>query len=187
MRKLTRNAILASLLATLPAGALAETATYGWIEKAAVGAQETIVKAKLDSGALTSSLHATEVERFTKDGEEWVRFTLDLEDEESGKKTTERLEKPLHRDLTVRGAGGKEQRPVVLFDICLGNTIYEEQVSLNDRSDMLYPLLLGRRTIQHLGKLDVTRTFLHEPSCGADAPFVAQDEDERSADDDIGA
>lgn len=54
----------------------------------------------------------------------------------------------------------------------MGDTIYEEQFSLRDREEMNYPLLLGRRTISHLGLLDVRNTFLQKPECGEDAELV---------------
>lgn len=164
--------------------AMAES-LYGWVEKAEIEPWGVEVKAKLDSGALTSSMHAEHLERYQQDGEEWVRFTLEVVDEDSGERFSREIERPVFRNLIVRGAGGEERRPVVLVKLCLGDTVYEEQVSLNDRSDMLYPLLLGRRTIQHLGVLDVTRTFIHQPGCGDDAPFKAHDE--QQTDEDIGA
>ncbi|WP_243726451.1 MULTISPECIES: hypothetical protein [Halomonas] len=43
---------------------------------------------------------------------------------------------------------------------------------------MLVALLLGRRSIGHLGLLDVDETFLHEPVCDEDSPFVPHDRDE---------
>lgn len=180
MRKLTGSVVLSVLVAVLGAGMVwaDDDATYGWIEKAGIGSLGAVAKAKLDSGALTSSINAKNVERFERDGDDWVRFTLTLEDQESEERVAEQMELPLQRDLTVRGAGGKDERPVVLLKICMGKTIYEEQFSLNDRSDMLYPVLLGRRTIQHLGKLDVTRTFLHDPKCNADSPVKHFDEQE---------
>jgi hypothetical protein len=49
------------------------------------------LKTKLDSGALTSSLHATDVDVFEKDGDDWVRFTVDVVDEATGKKSGKNL------------------------------------------------------------------------------------------------
>ncbi len=155
-----------------------ERSVFGWVEKATLEPWDIEVKAKLDSGALTSSLDAREIETFTRDGERWVRFRLDLEDEASGEMVSEYLELPRYRRVRLRGAGGEDSRPVVLMDICLGGTVYEEQFSLRDRGDMLYPLLLGRRTIGHLGLLDVTETFLTDPECDADSPRVPHDPDE---------
>lgn len=158
--------------------------TYGWIEEAIIHPLDITVKAKLDTGALTSSLHAEDIERFERDGKEWVRFTIELEDEKSGEQISEHIKRPVFRNLTVSGAGGSDERPVVLMKVCMGETIYEEQFSLEDRDDMLYPLLLGRRTIQHLGKVDVTKTFLHEPACDNSSPVLNYTEQED--DEDIG-
>lgn len=171
-------ALSGALLSAAGAQADDERKVYGWVENAVIAHWDIKVKAKLDSGALTSSLDARDIELFDKEGEEWVRFRLQLEDQASGETFSDEIERPLHREQTVRGAGGKDDRPVVLLDICMGDTIYEEQFSLRDREDMIYPMLLGRRTISHLGLLDVENTFLQSPECADDAEYVAHDPDD---------
>ncbi|MGK0403413.1 ATP-dependent zinc protease family protein [Alcanivorax borkumensis] len=151
---------------------------FGWVEKSMLMPWGVELKTKLDSGALTSSLHATDVDVFEKDGDDWVRFTVDVVDEATGKKVEKTFEKPRYRKVVIRGAGGTERRPVVLMKVCMGNTVYEEQFTLNDRSDMIYPVLLGRRTISHLGYLDVTQTFQHSPQCDENSP-VKMDKDQQ--------
>ncbi|MGM0535988.1 MAG: ATP-dependent zinc protease [Pseudomonadota bacterium] len=175
--------LLVTLLPSVMAPAIAddEERVFGWVEKATLEPWGVEVKAKLDSGALTSSLDARDIEILEKDGEEWVRFRLRLEDEASGETFSERMELPLYRDLRVRGAGGRDERPVVLMKVCLGDTVYEEQFGLRDRAEMNYPLLLGRRSIGHLGLLDVRETFLNEPDCDDDARLVAHDPEEEEA------
>lgn len=160
------------LVAAFPVSAEQNQKVFGWVEKATLEPWGVEVKAKLDSGALTSSLDARDIERFEKEGEEWVRFRLKLEDEASGENFTERMELPLYRSIRLRGAGGTDRRPVVLMKVCLGDTVYEEQFSLRDRGEMFYPLLLGRRSIGHLGLLDVRDTFRTEPNCDDDSRFV---------------
>ncbi|WP_111413322.1 ATP-dependent zinc protease [Halomonas lactosivorans] len=178
-------ALTAALLVAAPLAASAgeRPAVFGWVEKSTLEPWGVEVKAKLDSGALTSSLDARDIERFDKEGEKWVRFRLKLEDEADGETFTEWLELPLYRSLRLRGAGGVDRRPVVLMKICMGDTVFEEQFSLRDRGDMNYPLLLGRRTIGHLGLLDVRETFLTDPDCGEDATLVEHDPDEDDASD----
>lgn len=151
--------------------ALAEQ-TYGWIEKIKIQPWNVETKAKLDSGALTSSMHAADVELINRNGDKWVMFTVEWQDTATGERIEKRIERPLLREFTVKGAGGRDKRPVVLMNVCIGDTIYEEQFSLRNRDNMLYPVLLGRRTIQHLGPIDVTRTFTTESNCGADAPVL---------------
>jgi hypothetical protein len=185
--RLHRLVLAGALLLAGPTPAVADEGkpVFGWVEKSTLEPWGVEVKAKLDSGALTSSLDARDIERFDKEGEEWVRFRLKLEDEANGETFTEWLELPLYRSLRLRGAGGVDRRPVVLMKICMGDTVYEEQFSLRDRGDMNYPLLLGRRTIGHLGLLDVRETFLSEPRCDEDAPLVEHDPDEDDASDHV--
>ncbi|CBV43389.1 ATP-dependent zinc protease [Halomonas elongata] len=177
------HAILRPLLLTLvllPSWALAADEAdadraLGWVEKVTLEPWDVEIKAKLDSGALTSSMDARDIEVFEKDGEEWVRFRLDLEDEANGESFSKTLERPLYRDLAVRGAGGRDERPVVVLEVCVGDTRYEEQFSLRDRGEMNYPMLLGRRSIGHLGVLDVRETFTTKPDCDADSPLKSFD------------
>lgn len=145
---------------------------FGWIEKVVILPWGIEVKAKLDSGALTSSLDARDIEIFHKEGEQWVRFRLKLEDLGSGERFTETIERQVQRNLILRGAGGQSRRPSVLMKLCIGDRIYEEEFSIRNRKKMNYPVLLGRRTIQHLGLLDVKRAFLTAPSCSEDSALV---------------
>ena len=96
---------------------------FGWVEKSMLMPWGVELKTKLDSGALTSSLHATDVDVFEKDGDDWVRFTVDVVDEATGKKVEKTFEKPRYRKVVIRGAGGTERRPVVLMKVCMGNTV----------------------------------------------------------------
>ena len=137
----------------------------GWIEKGLLLPEQTAVKIKVDSGALTSSMHAINIERFRRDGKRWVRYDVEVKDADSGEPVTMQFERPLYRQITVRGAGGEDFRPEVKMRMCIGNRVYEEQFSFRDRSDMTYPVLLGRRTIEHIGLIDVSSTFLLPLDC----------------------
>lgn len=163
--------MLAALLFSLgSAAAMAGSPqVLGWVEKGLILPEQVAVKFKLDTGALTSSMHAENIERFEKDGDEWVRFTVELEDVDTDKDVRTRLEREMVRDIKVRGAGGAEERPVVLMKVCLGNQMYEEQFSLNDRDKMNYPVLIGRRTLEKVGLVDSSKTFTVEPSCSESA------------------
>ncbi|MCE9683817.1 retropepsin-like aspartic peptidase RloA3 [Halomonas alkalisoli] len=183
-RRLIALALGAWLLVAIAPASMAEQEVFGWVEKATLEPWGVEVKAKLDSGALTSSLDARDIERFEKEGEEWVRFRLELVDEASGETFSETLERPLYRDIRVRGAGGRDERLVVLMKVCMGSTIYEEQVGLRNREEMHYPLLLGRRTIGHLGLLDVTRTFLNGPDCDEDTEVMRYESDDEDGEED---
>lgn len=137
----------------------------GWVEKAVLLPGDLSMDAKIDSGALTSSLDAKDLTSFKKDGKDWVRFTVNAEDEK-GTVQSKQFERPVERLVTVRGAGGSDDRVVVKLDLCIGGTVYNgEEFTLRDRGDMKYPLLIGRRTIGHIGLVDVTRQYVLTDSC----------------------
>lgn len=151
----------------------------GWIEKAQILPERAAVKVKVDSGALTSSMHAVNIETFTRKGKEWVRYDVPVEDADTDERVRMEFERPVYRRILVRGAGGKERRPVVKMSICLGDQVYEEQFSLRDRGDMTYPVLIGRRTIEHIGLIDVSETFLLPLECSADASEEEREKQKR--------
>lgn len=188
MHKFLSRALVPLLGAGLLSGAAMadEPEVYGWVEKILIDPDWGVeVKAKLDSGALTSSMQAEHIEEFERDGDDWVRFEVELEDETTGEVVSREFEREVYRNLKIIGAGGVDRRPAVLMTVCIGDTRYQEQFSLRDRGDMLYPVLLGRRTIQSLGHLDVTETFRHEPRCDDDSPVKSHAD--KDYEDDIGA
>lgn len=155
---------LALLCATTPLLA-AEKKALGWVEEGLIQPDNIAVKMKLDTGARTSSLHAEDIERFDKDGDKWVRFKVELKDSDSGKQVSNTFERKIERSVKVRGAGGADRRPVVEMQICIGSHLYKEEFTLNDRDKMIYPVLIGRRTLENLGPVDVSRTFTQKPNC----------------------
>ncbi|SDG71930.1 Uncharacterized conserved protein [Pseudomonas benzenivorans] len=156
---------VALLLAQPAFSASSQPKVFGWVEEGLLLPEKVSVKIKLDTGALTSSLDAKDIERFKKDGEKWVRFSVTLKDSDTGKLTSTTFERRIERNIKVRGAGGAERRPVVLMKMCIGNQVYNEQFSLNNRGKMVYPVLIGRRTLENLGAVDVSKTFTMEPKC----------------------
>lgn len=166
-----KRSMIPLLLTAMPFAAapvLAESKpTFGWVEEGLIMPENTRVKFKLDTGALTSSMHAEKLDRFKNGGDDWVRFTVELEDTDTEKKVETRLERKVVRTIKVRGAGGAESRPVVMMKVCLGDRIYEDQFSLNDRDKMNYPVLIGRRMLEDVGLVDSSKTFTTKPNCKA--------------------
>lgn len=62
------------------------------------------------------------------------------------------------------GAGG-DDRPVVKMQICIGNQLLNEEFSLRIRKNMIYPGLVGRTSLKHVGPVDVSKKFTREPDC----------------------
>lgn len=138
---------------------------FGWVERVELLDGKFSMKAKLDTGALNSSLHALDIQPFRRDGRRYVRFVVVDPDTEE---LTE-LEKPLVRNVRiVRHSGEFQRRPVVEMDICLGPYHRNVEVNLVDRSELIYPLLLGRTALEGSALVDSGSTFQNYPACNGD-------------------
>ena len=136
--------------------------------KTIIGASEWIYisppghhyQARIDSGAATSSLSAVNVVRFERNGKRWVRFWLQHDDEAEPIE----IEAPLVRHVLIRQASSDEvdRRPVVSLTVNLGTALQQDtEFTLTDRSQMTYPILLGREFLRDVTLIDVGRRFLH--------------------------
>lgn len=149
-----------------------------WIGLPDIG---TYLRARIDSGANTSSLSAKEINRFERDGEDWVRFKLGINDDDivvDGVRD-EWIEAPVERRVRIVQAAGSESRPVVSLLMTLGSIREPVEFTLNDRSHLNYPVLLGRRFLMDIALIDVAATYLHprpEFPGGRPASEAAQDE-----------
>ncbi|GAA3530452.1 ATP-dependent zinc protease [Zobellella aerophila] len=114
------------------------------------------IKARIDSGAKTSSMSATGIEEFKKDKQRWIRFSFEHN------KHMVRLEAPLSRYVKIRQANTKklDRRPVVLLDVRLGDLEKAVEFTLKDRTRMLYPVLLGREFMGTKVLIDPSRLYI---------------------------
>ena len=117
------------------------------------------MKAKIDTGAQTSALHATQVEEFLHNGDEWVRFTVHpWQDSELDEVVVER---PVHDRRTVRSSSGHSQdRLVVLLDITLCGRTIEAEVTLTSRDEMVFRMLIGREALRQGYVVDSAASYL---------------------------
>ncbi len=140
----------------------------GWVERVVLLPAGHDVKAKLDTGAKTSSLSARDIERFEKDGRRWVRFTLSYEDS-FDRKLEQQLERPVVRRVRIKEHVGEyNSRPVVKLGLCFDGRRTEAEFSLVDRSNFIYPVLLGRRFLARHAVIDPSQTFQLRKGCPAD-------------------
>ena len=103
------------------------------------------VHAKMDSGAATSSIHASRVKPFTRDGQSWVEFWFRLNAGEKPK----RYEAPVIDRRIVRSSNGlRQERYVIEAHLCLGKLCWQGQLTLANRRSMAFPLLIGRRALR---------------------------------------
>jgi hypothetical protein len=132
-------------------------------EKSTVGAVEEIMlmpwgvrlPARIDTGATTSSLDVCDV----KVEGNYVNFSL------SDRCGGHKVRRPLLGWKNIRTSEGSDRRPVVLMDICLGPKLIKTHVTLNDRSHMEYPFLVGRRTLRGKFVVDVSSKNILPPRC----------------------
>lgn len=106
------------------------------------------LRAKIDTGASTSSLHATDVEPFERDGEQWVRFTAHLGSVVQLRHR--RCEAPLVTMKSIKSSNGHAQvRYVIRTPLALGDRVWEVEFTLACRKAMRYRLLLGSKALIH--------------------------------------
>ncbi|GMU46104.1 MAG: hypothetical protein AMXMBFR26_08860 [Porticoccaceae bacterium] len=166
MRRLARLCGAMALLHFTAAQAGTGKVIAGWLEKIQLAAAaDHPVKAKLDSGAKTSSINAHNITPFTRDGAEWVRFELVLEGTDDSIRTLA-MELPLARYVKIKRHGGQSlRRPVVDLEFCFGGRWWRTEFSLVDRGKFHYPVLLGRRFLGGVAVIDPGATFIAEPDC----------------------
>lgn len=114
--------------------------------------------AKVDTGARTSSLHAEDIQAFEQEGQLQVRFITRIGGSDSpAHPCTLRLH---DRRRVISSNGQAEWRYVVSTPMRLGDIQMPVQLTLTDRGQMRYPMLLGRRALRRVLVAPST-TFLH--------------------------
>ncbi len=101
---------------------------------------------RVDSGAATSSLHVDNIEEFTRNGRNWVSFDLhpDFHNVEKVTRTTVRIK---GRKKVKSSSADTEKRVVITTPIQLGGREWPIKLTLTDRSEMTYLMLLGREAM----------------------------------------
>ncbi len=116
------------------------------------------VKVKVDTGARTSALHAFNVRPFKKDGRDWVRFEIHpLQRNDTVIKVCE-AEAVDYRWVTNSG-GGREKRFVIVTLLRLGSESWPIEMTLTDRDQMGFRMLLGRTALERRLTVDPARSY----------------------------
>jgi hypothetical protein len=132
-------------------------------EKITVGAEEEVIllpwrvrlPARIDTGAAKSSLDARELTI----GDNMVEFKL------PEKYGSLQLRLPIVEWRHVLSPDGRQRRPVVMLEFCMGSKRIRSKVNLTDRSMVKYPLILGRNFLRGKFVVDVKRSKILPPSC----------------------
>ncbi|MDH3300664.1 MAG: RimK/LysX family protein [Acidimicrobiia bacterium] len=123
---------------------------------------DTPIKAKVDSGAVTSSIHAFNLQISTDGGQTTARFGVAPKQGSHAAKTT--VEHPIVGFKKVRSSNGQaELRPVIRTVAVIGEENFEIDITLASRDAMGFRMLLGRRAVRNRFVIDPGRSFLQPP------------------------
>lgn len=118
----------------------------------------TSIKAKVDTGARSSSLHAFDVEPFVKGGEDWVRFRV--HPAQRNTKKTVKTEAKVLEMRSVRSSSGKASiRPVIVTNVTLLDETWPVELTLANRDEMGFRMLLGREAFRKKFLVDAGNSF----------------------------
>jgi hypothetical protein len=119
-----------------------------WVALPDIGIPE--IKAKIDTGARTSALHAVDQQVFDRDGRTWVRFKVPA----SHKHRDIPVEAPLIDERDIRNTSGiPERRRIIRTTLLLGRHHWKIDISLANREQMEFDIILGRTAIRSRGVL----------------------------------
>lgn len=116
-------------------------------------------RARVDTGATTSSISAVDIQPFERDGKDWVKFKIEHE----GVKSKE-IALPVQRWVKIRqsSADGSHERAVVNAWIQIGDLKEQTEFTLADRTHLTFPLLLGRSFFKDVAVVDVSQQYVQD-------------------------
>jgi hypothetical protein len=113
------------------------------------------IEAKIDTGAYSSSVHCHDIVEFQKQGESYIRFNL--LDPEHPAYNEHLFELPIFDKREVKSSNGNsELRYFIQTEIQLFNQTFKIELSLTDRSEMRFPILIGRKFLKDRFVVDVS-------------------------------
>ncbi|MSP53127.1 MAG: ATP-dependent zinc protease [Gammaproteobacteria bacterium] len=136
----------------------------GWKEWCALDALGLpAIKAKMDTGATTSAIHALYITPLSKTikgkgSKEWVKFTV-YPFKEHRQIHRECLLQVIDRRHVVSSDGGKELRYVVQTQLTIAQQVYNIELTLTNRAPMRFPMLLGREALEQFALVDAGKNY----------------------------
>ena len=135
----------------------------GELEHVTIKPEDLRLKARIDTGAQTSSLGVSSQQPFERDGKQWLRFSV----KDPGSEKSIDFEKPVSRTVKIKRHDAEAmERPVIKLKIMLGNSEMEREFTLADRSQYNFPVLIGRNVLGGKYLVDVSRKFSGKTTAG---------------------
>lgn len=117
------------------------------------------IKAKIDTGARTSALHAFKITPFSRDGASYVRFAVHPVQRERSPEISCVARVIDYRAVTDSG-GRVEHRYVIRTSLKLGTTRWPIELTLANRDQMGFRMLIGRQVLRRRYLVDSGRSFI---------------------------
>ena len=138
---------------------VAHRQVLGWREWVSLpGLGIAAIKAKLDTGAKTSALHAWDLSFHMVDGRQWIRFRV--HQVRRGKAMSVVCEAPLSDQRWVTNSSGtRERRCIISTDLQIGPSSWPIELSLTNRDAMEYPMIIGREAMRNRLIVDPKASF----------------------------
>ncbi len=131
----------------------------GEVEKVYFPAHKIMLDARIDSGAKRSSMHAENIVPFERDGKDWVHFEMVNKKNERIQVKTEVI-----RTIKVkRHLQEGQERYVVKMRLNISSLSYLVELSLTDRGQYEYPVLIGRNYLKGNAIVDVSKKYTQKP------------------------
>ncbi len=123
---------------------------------------DATIKAKIDTGAKTSALHAWNIKPFIKNDEEWIAF--DIHPIQKKNSISMRCEARTAVAKLVKSSNGMvEKRYAIKTTVTVGPYSYPIDLTLTNRDDMGFRLLIGRSALKNRFLVDCTHSFIQSP------------------------
>ncbi|MFU7528256.1 ATP-dependent zinc protease [Qipengyuania sp. ASV99] len=151
-------------------------AVVGWRELVDLpGIGLSSIPAKIDTGARTSSLHARVLDQYEREGRPFVLFAVDWDN-------IEHIGEAVQVDLRgITSSNGETQRRFVIkTPLRIGNITFRAELSLADRSDMRFPMLIGRTALRRRFVVDSGHSWLQSPDARKEGLSVSLKESTRT-------
>ena len=131
----------------------------GGVEEVYLPVHGLLLKARIDTGATTNSIHAENIIPFERDGRKWVRFDLKGNDNKPVQ-----IKRPIVRMIRIKRHGKEgQERYVVNLRLNIASLSVFSEVSLTDRGQYKYPVLIGRNYLKGNVLVDVSKKYTRSP------------------------